>query len=580
MDEFDDSSCGFCPLVGKGGLVVGGSVEELTMKTFVSDDSSCGCCPLVGKGGLVVGGSVEELTMKTFVSDGGPVLVQGIADVTYNVFFEQIIIFNTLSTVEFQYEFQWNTGLQPLRWYQVQGCCEFPTALGSGLPDEPMPGGCEVTGIQTDHEKCIGATGKQYLLQTILARNVSDVCQSIKDQRLNWRICSIKRWSRPADPNLVAPDDQCNELKEVPFKDIPPCIEISLDADGLTLMGISTTLVEMTLNFTNSEGEIRVSGTAITNIVGAPMPLQSFYQIALPVPVIVTPDPNPDPNPDPGPNPDPNPDPDPDIDLDYYGYGYIRLGGKAVAQESWNQYLYTVIGATTSITGLEAVDPNDDVALPPISRLPTFTNTACGSCGNMPTLLYLHHNIVNQSVYNNFLQRNGFEMPNPLPLRYSSTLGTWSANFQLRGLGGENSVQDERWRFVIEWSCINELGGENLGNSSWKFSILAVQKIEDSSFDSDTRLVLIFSPEQICATTQNLSFDFRFSFDTQTEFVANQNNVIVESVLFNDKILLFKSEYWYQNPELRLRISQSSTADIEQRQNIRPIIPSNLVFIT
>lgn len=526
------------------------------------DDSGCGCCPIVGGGGVSAGGTATALSQNQYEADG-EILISGSALLTVNVVFEQQIDFGTLATFTQEIEFQWNTGLQPLRWYQVQGCCEFPTAAGSGLENEPVPGGCDVMGIETDHETCQGATGKQYLLQTIIGRNVREICLQIQQQRLNWRICSIKRWSRPADPRLVSPSDQCNKLSEVPFRDIPECLNLSLDSSGLTKCGFNSFIVEVSQFETG--GVIKISGNAVSLNFGGPQPTTTTYPatIILPIPSIE------------GDGPIP---PTPTI-IQQFGYGYIFLGGDVLTEISWADTLLTKMGLSSAIDesgGLTS--PEDDVlVMPPIQNDIIFINTSCGNCLNVPSLLYLHHNLYNDSNFVNFMKRNGFEMPNPLVLRYSKLTDVWSANVQFNGLGGENSVQNENFRIVFEFACTNELYGEDLNTSSWKFSMLAVQKNVDSGFDLDTRLIIIFPPEPtMCVRTQSFIFDFNFRFNTETQYVSNQLEIVPSSVLFNDKIPMFKSVFWYQNPDLIFRISQNPNLLTTERQDIRPIFPITL----
>jgi hypothetical protein len=532
----------------------------------MDDLDSCGCCPIVAKGGVSLGGGSEIHSTKSFESDGFIILVnnEAVPSIFGNkLTIKQKIEWGTLAKFQKEVQFVWDSGLSPLRWYQVQTCCEFPTAAGSGLAEDPQPGGCDVIGIETDHEKCIGATGKQFLLQTILARNVKGVCESLTQQRLNWRICSIKRWSRPADPLLVANDDFCNTLLEVPYRDIPECMFLSLFVDGITRVGVKTLLFEYPINggpysvvgsvCTGSgdpECSIRLFNGATFAISTGPLPVVGFFDVDIDDPWV-----------------DPQPPP---------LHGYILMGGEAIVSYEATDNELTEIGVKTilELEQLNFIETDD--SLPRVVLLPTFTTTSCGSCTNMPTLIYLHHNISNQGVFYNFLNRNGFEMPNPLPMRYNYNTNGWTGNFQLKGFGGDNTIIDESWRFVFEWSCTNVIRGENLSNSSFKFSMLAVRKFtksEQNTVDYDTRLMIVFPPEELCARTKSFEFDFPFKFNTETQYVSNQYSIGVDSVLFLDKILLFFSDYWYNNPDLILRLSQSDVLYSVPRQDIRPIFP-------
>jgi hypothetical protein len=478
-------------------------------------------------------------------SDGGLVFTGGSAYTNYTLFFDLEIQWQTRAIVEINKDFQWNTGQQLLRWYRVQGCCEYPTPAGSGdpnvlpsLPNPPLPGGCPIIGIQTDDSKCVGATGKQQYVQNIVARGLADVCQQLADSKMNWQICSIKEWSRPADPSLSPPSDQCNTLTEVPHCDIPKCLQFCVDTDAVVHMGMTTFAIDTIFNYTVSGGAY-TGGDADTSILTGPQPTTSSFEYI----------------------------PDGNI---------VLTGGDAVTSSSWDNDLLVTMGMYAVVERLEAVFSagTDGPALELPNRT---TGTNCGSCNSMPTVLYFHHNIAKDNILTSYMQRNGLELPNPLPMHYSSRLQSWVANFHMLGTGDDNRGSNESWRFTFEWACLGEIAGGESGSPSWKFSMLVVRKNEASGLDYDSRMMIVFPPDQVCSGIQNLGFDFSFSLNTVTEFVSNDMDIVPTLVLLTDNIGLFKSKFWTQNPKFNIRLSKSNVSTVVQRQDIYPIFPQAVV---
>ena len=117
----------------------------------------------------------------------------------------------------FYKEFLWNTGDLSAYWYQVVGCCKdtFETDGSTVCPP-----------FKTDDSAC--ENKKSLYFQTLLANNVEDLCKQITNSNWNWELCSIKKWSKPAENIYVDPTNDCNFLQEVSFKDIPECISLSV----------------------------------------------------------------------------------------------------------------------------------------------------------------------------------------------------------------------------------------------------------------------------------------------------------------------------------------------------------------
>lgn len=495
---------------------------------------------LQGSGGARLGGKAKSPDIR-YLPDGGSITLSGSAEekVTYN--FEQQIVYQTLGLVEFSREFQWQTGQLPLKWYRVQGCCRFPTPAGDGI-GEGIPGGCEIISLETDDEKCTGALGKQQFIQNIVARTVSEVCEQLQQSKLRWQICSIKQYSRPVENAFVDPNDECNKLLEVPFDEIPECLEFTIHSDVVTSIKASSEIYQYS-SFSGS-GTLNVSGNAFNRILIAgieqPYPSTALYK------------------------------------FDSEG-GNLNLDGEAVTIYSLDLALRFLndLEIETELSFLEMVFgagiSNDNLVLPTQT-----VATACGSCDSMPRTIYMFQNIANNNVFTKYLFRNGLDMPNPFILTYSNRLRCWTANVNLTGLSDDNVGTRENWRFSFEWSCVNNYAGYELGSSSWKFGFIASRANLDTGIDFETRCIVIFPPGILCDSTQNLNFDFSFDLNTKTNLVTNNLDIIPNTILLTDQIGLFKSNYWKLNPNLSFRFSKKNRLNETKRQNIYPIFPQTV----
>lgn len=118
----------------------------------------------------------------------------------------------------FYKEFLWRTGNLSSYWYQVVGCCKNINSTNSN----------SCPPFKTDDATC-NDDKKSFFVQTLLAYDTEDVCQQLLNNNWNWELCSVKRWSRPAENSYVdLTIDECNFLQEVPFKELPECLSLSV----------------------------------------------------------------------------------------------------------------------------------------------------------------------------------------------------------------------------------------------------------------------------------------------------------------------------------------------------------------
>jgi hypothetical protein len=263
----------------------------------------------------------------------------------------------------------------------------------------------------------------------------------------------------------------------------------------------------------------------------------------------------------------------------YTGSGTLIFGSSAIVTSTYLGTFQADIGANVTVVDEEVTFVNDSPG-PLIVPPGGFVITGCGTCTNLPLTLNFKHNIDQASVLKEFLTRNGLSLSTQLPLYYSKILDSWKSNIHYSGLSISTSG-NEVWRITFEWSCTNQFGGENLNSDFWKFSMYLERKFSDTGVKEGTRLTVVFPQEDLCQRTGNSGFSFPFTVNTKNHTVQTSLNMLVNVVTITDNIGLFKSNFWFKNPNLNLVISQSPINNTDKKQDISPIFPEQpLVLVT
>lgn len=713
----------------------------------------------VATGGAKGGGSARE--KRIYKPTGEQISVEGLAsaDTSLRYGFVQDFTWDIRASFVVIKNFAWHTGPQPLRWFRILGCCRYPTADGDGLgagggPAEQQ-GGCDVIPIETLDGKCTGALGKNQFVENIIARNLDDVCKNLKDQKWDWPICSIQRFTRPAEAAFIDPDDNCNQLEELEFCNVPACFDFCLSTDGVVKIGATVQVID-SIHFYTASGQTTMGGSAGARVVwpehvaeggitmggeaearasyyaataeggitmsgeaslsssdwhvagsggitvsgeseatsptwhyspsggGVSASGAASYRVRLffksngrsnvypkyagvniggragyPIKIVgsggITMGGSADAN---TPSLSYIPAADSGIvlggeagavspDWHYTAAGGVTMGGEGVGTTASYHYAadggvatggaadvrnsiggtfwynsaepgsvamggsaeagvklwrYRPTGETVQVGGAAGItstwqgiftaymgmgtDLDDvEVVYSPADDAPQFTsptatvNTKCGECNAMPLVLYLTHNLENGNVLREFLLRNGLSLPASIPMRFSSRLGAWQGTLHYTGIADDNVSHTEQWRILFEWGCVDTLASQELGVNVWKFSMLATRKNLTTGMDFDTRIMIVFPAEQICLETDDLGFDFNFRLDTRRIFVKTELDIVVDVRLLYDNIGLFKSRFWVNTPDLRIRLSPNEQIEAVERQDIKPIFPPEPLLV-
>lgn len=471
------------------------------------------------------------------------------------IYINQDVGWENYSYVVSDLDLFWGVGAGVLKWYRVQGKC-VPCSYNNN---------CE-SGLEVVGSTCTGGTiGKQFHIQNILATSIEEVCQILHDSKLNWQVCSIKVYSRPADPALSGPDDNCNILIDIPFENVPECLNVHIQDKSIIKMKMAAYAIEanfdvieedITFCEMTTESNLNVDTESLLDILTDGVCIGAHGEILTGGSALV--------------------------DGDNYGtptFEYISEGepalilGKGEGSEpeynsSWQNDLEVQLKMGVTIPYLEAVLNSQNIT-PIISKNDTKIRTLCGGCTSMPSTLHIFHNFANTPDIKNFLNKNIATLPDNFLMRYSKKTKMWMSNYQMLGDGNYGV---EKWSFSFNWNCLNQIA-EEYNTPFWRFSAHVNKYFFDSGLDFDTKIHIIFPPDYLCEKIDNFNFDLNFSLNTISEYVKNDFVSITEEVVLLDNIGLFKSDLWKSNPLLEIRLSNNTATPLLENLDLTPIIP-------
>lgn len=249
------------------------------------------------------------------------------------------------------------------------------------------------------------------------------------------------------------------------------------------------------------------------------------------------------------------------------GIGIHVLGGASVRAPSLGTVMID-IHAGMQIVSLQGVY-SEDVDEDTLEVLDDVVSS-CG-CLAIPLTIEVKHNLHWNNVLAKFLTRNAIAMPSVMTLYYNETNASWQANVHYKGLSADaNTI--ERWDFVFEVQCTNNMGGVHIGRSVWKLGVSAFRKNLSTLEDYDTRIVVGVMSEAICDTNIN-ELEFGVIFDTQSGLATvTPTHVDIYQATLYDNIGLFKNRNWYDYPDLTLSVSQSGSPTVPQRIDLHSVI--------
>lgn len=182
--------------------------------------------------------------------------------------------------------------------------------------------------------------------------------------------------------------------------------------------------------------------------------------------------------------------------------------------------------------------------------------TSCGrGCIDLPLTIDMNHNLNQDNKLSQFLFRNNFSMSSVIPLNYNKPNDAWQANLHFNGV---SSVGDkESWNIVFELQCSSFVSGVELGQSMLRFGVSIIQKNLITGEDYDTRVMSIFDPLSVCQRDSELIF--RLTIDSKLKSTIVLPESTVQDTIVHDNIGLFKTGFWFENPEILFNVSEVGT---------------------
>jgi hypothetical protein len=231
-----------------------------------------------------------------------------------------------------------------------------------------------------------------------------------------------------------------------------------------------------------------------------------------------------------------------------FAFGSSNSSGGSIKLAN-EQFTFSMTILSSNISFLSDIDKQDAVG-----SLDFFNK--CG-CFNVPSTINISHNFSIDNVLASFLIRNNFTIAKTFELRYNEINNSWQSNLHYKGLSTYGDYY-ENWNIVCEVQCTNVVGSIVLGKNIWKTAIQISRLNLLTNEKNDSRIILAVLPDNICATSVS-QLDFQIVHNTQTGIsYANPSSAAIYQSMVYDNIGLFKSRAWYENPDLTIRVAQST----------------------
>jgi hypothetical protein len=182
-----------------------------------------------------------------------------------------------------------------------------------------------------------------------------------------------------------------------------------------------------------------------------------------------------------------------------------------------------------------------------------YVNSQCPGCNQISSKLYFQNNLTNLNYFGNFIYLNNKEFNSNFELAHSKLSDSWN-----KKLYYESS--SEKWFLSFDLACVNV----SLAAYYWRFA-MTFKRIY-SGVESDSKLIIQIPSEFVCA--YSTKFEFKFNFDVINKYLFTNINYFGDDFMFYDKIGLFNSKYWYNNPKLIISIREEQIIDAIARKTI------------
>lgn len=231
------------------------------------------------------------------------------------------------------------------------------------------------------------------------------------------------------------------------------------------------------------------------------------------------------------------------------GSGSPQLFGSAIYDSSDKGILNSDVSCDIQLINLQpfvvATSGNPLIGSQGLSTINT-----CG-CISLPFEIQILHNLNSQdSELLRFIKRNNFILPNRVVMILQGNR-RYAGHLRYSGLSARTNDL-EVWNVSFELGCTDFLNSFN-GVYDWNLTI-TIRRTPTLVVSTDTKIVVLLKSNYVCPKN-GISFSFRADSNLITKLLTvNSNTFLTNSVIVNDRIYLFASEGWIENPVLTLQI--------------------------
>jgi len=307
------------------------------------------------------------------------------------------ITYKNFYKFEFTKQFKWSLGVNPQYWYQVVGCCK-ETSVKPDIDSDGIDQGVTLSDVCPPINTNQGCENKSQYFQVILSDSVENVCQNLKDNNWDWKICDMKRWSRPAENLYVDSFDDCNQLEEVNWKEISECFSLNVEQYVYEILDFSmTTRVcceGIDCDDYSCEGSVASPVKKHNQVISSSIS---------------------------------------DSNTDY----------------SIEENLIFIMEAKVlSVSFSESFSNQYE---------PQFDNVivSCKNCSGLSNILYVDNNLINLNYFSSFIFKNDYELSDEIPLLYNKTTNLWSSV-----LNYKDKYNSDYWKIFFSFGCTGELDSD------------------------------------------------------------------------------------------------------------------------
>lgn len=397
--------------------------------------------------------------------------------------------------------FKWDFNIGDLHWYRAESDC-IPRTCPPIF--DPIGGAC-TAGSRTS--------------VTVLARNVTEVCEKLTERNLSFPVKSLVRF----DPSASISDDPDADRTCISMVDVTDEYNILAACEGLEPAYIDV--------FMDGVMEMEVDDYSTVFMALSDFKKETIDQRKATTSIRSM----------------------GDIDVDFSsGIASEEAFGSATLNQSGNPIVITM--SANPDMGVEPTASFSDIVASALvgSKSDLIANQSCKSSFT-PTLITLSHNLSKSPKLTQFAKRNGLIVPSSNNLIFNTVTNSWQGNHIMRGLASSqdfNQTVNILFEFGVVTSDFAPIVLDTTSSITyWKFSMFASVTNDSTGDKSLSRLLIFLNVADICQDLSPVRLTLNFNIAT----LETTPNASATPVFFDD-CGLFKSEYWTNNPILEFSI--------------------------